>query len=55
MNEVLTGDGYAVGSLDALGEGPGFRKVRRELDVKEFGVNAKRKFHVASLVVAGAP
>ena len=37
---TTTGDGYAVGSLDSLGEGPGFRKVRRGLDVKEFGVNA---------------
>ncbi len=40
QSEVLTGDGYAAGSLDGMGEGPGFRKVRRELDVKEFGVNA---------------
>jgi mannose-6-phosphate isomerase-like protein (cupin superfamily) len=38
--EVTQGDGYAVGNLDAMGEGPGFRKVRRELDVAEFGVNA---------------
>ena len=30
---------YAFGSLDELGEGPGFRKVRRALDVKAFGVN----------------
>ena len=37
---VISGDGFAVASLDGLGEGPGFRKVRRELDVKEFGVNA---------------
>jgi mannose-6-phosphate isomerase-like protein (cupin superfamily) len=37
---ATVGDGWAVGSLDALGEGPGFRKIRRELDVKEFGVNA---------------
>jgi quercetin dioxygenase-like cupin family protein len=40
MAEVTTGDGYAVGSLDGLGEGPGFRKIRRGLDVKEFGINA---------------
>jgi len=38
--QVVSGDGFAVGSLDSLGDGPGFRKVRRELDVKEFGVNA---------------
>ena len=37
---VVTGDGFAIGSLDSIGDGPGFRKVRRELDVKEFGVNA---------------
>lgn len=39
--EVVTGDGYAVaGDLGALGEGPGFRKVRAELGVTAFGVNA---------------
>ena len=38
--DVRQGDGYAVGNLDAMGEGPGFRKVRRELEVSEFGVNA---------------
>jgi mannose-6-phosphate isomerase-like protein (cupin superfamily) len=31
--------GYAFGSLDELGEGPGFRKVRRALGVSAFGVN----------------
>jgi mannose-6-phosphate isomerase-like protein (cupin superfamily) len=40
MTETITGDGWAVGSIDGMGEGPGFRKVRRELDVKAFGVNA---------------
>jgi mannose-6-phosphate isomerase-like protein (cupin superfamily) len=39
-DQVHKGDGYSVGSLDALGEGPGFRKIRRELDVAEMGVNA---------------
>ena len=34
------GDGWAVGNIDDLGEGPGFRKIRRELDVSEMGVNA---------------
>jgi uncharacterized cupin superfamily protein len=38
--EIISGDGYAVGNLDAMGSGPGFRKVRRELGVTEFGVNA---------------
>ena len=31
--------GYAFTSLDELGEGPGFRKVRRALGVTAFGVN----------------
>jgi mannose-6-phosphate isomerase-like protein (cupin superfamily) len=30
---------YSFGSLDELGDGPGFRKVRHALDVKAFGVN----------------
>jgi quercetin dioxygenase-like cupin family protein len=38
--EVVEGDGYAVANVDALSEGPGFRKVRRELGVTAFGVNA---------------
>jgi uncharacterized cupin superfamily protein len=38
--QVRKGEGYAVGHLDDLGEGPGFRKVRRGLDVTAFGVNA---------------
>jgi mannose-6-phosphate isomerase-like protein (cupin superfamily) len=40
MTDTTTGDGWAVGSIDGMGSGPGFRKVRRELDVKAFGVNA---------------
>ena len=31
--------GYAISNLDDLGEGPGFRKVRRALGVTAFGVN----------------
>ena len=31
--------GYAISSIDELGEGFGFRKVRRELGVTAFGVN----------------
>jgi quercetin dioxygenase-like cupin family protein len=38
--KVIAGEGYAVGSLDDLGEGPGFRKVRKGLGVRAFGVNA---------------
>lgn len=34
------GSGYAVGSIDGMGEGYGFRKIRKELDVTAFGVNA---------------
>lgn len=32
--------GYAVSSLDELGDGPGFRKIRQALGVDAFGVNA---------------
>ena len=32
--------GYAFGTLDELGDGPGFRKIRQELGVQAFGVNA---------------
>jgi mannose-6-phosphate isomerase-like protein (cupin superfamily) len=31
---------HAFGSIDELGEGPGFRKIRRALGVTAFGVNA---------------
>jgi mannose-6-phosphate isomerase-like protein (cupin superfamily) len=40
MTGTTTGDGWAVGSLEAMGDGPGFRKVRKELGVTAFGVNA---------------
>jgi quercetin dioxygenase-like cupin family protein len=36
---VTKGEGYAVANLGELGEGPGFRKVRKELGVTAFGVN----------------
>jgi mannose-6-phosphate isomerase-like protein (cupin superfamily) len=38
--KVRRGVGYAAGHLDDLGDGPGFRKVRRGLEVTAFGVNA---------------
>ena len=38
--QVTAGEGYALGRLEALGEGYGFRKVRRGLGVTAFGVNA---------------
>jgi uncharacterized cupin superfamily protein len=34
------GSGWAVGSIDGLGSGPGFRKIRAPLGVTAFGVNA---------------
>jgi mannose-6-phosphate isomerase-like protein (cupin superfamily) len=40
VTEVIAGDGYAVASIDGIGEGYGFRKVRRELGVTAFGMNA---------------
>jgi uncharacterized cupin superfamily protein len=39
-HDVEQGEGYAVANVDALGEGPGFRKIRRALGVTAFGVNA---------------
>jgi len=36
----VKGDGYAVANLADLGEGYGFRKIRKELGVNAFGVNA---------------
>jgi mannose-6-phosphate isomerase-like protein (cupin superfamily) len=40
FQKVSRGEGYAVADLDDLGDGPGFRKVRKGLDVTAFGVNA---------------
>ena len=40
VREVLEGDGYAAGHIDAMGDEYGFRKVRRSLGVTAFGVNA---------------
>src|ERR687895_368934 len=40
VHDVVEGDGFAVANVDALGDGPGFRKVRRALGVTAFGVNA---------------
>jgi uncharacterized cupin superfamily protein len=38
--DPITGDGWSVAHIDDLGEGPGFRKIRRPLGVTAFGVNA---------------
>jgi mannose-6-phosphate isomerase-like protein (cupin superfamily) len=40
MSQPTHGEGYAVSSLDAMGDGYGFRKIRRELDITAFGINA---------------
>jgi len=37
---VHEGDGWAAAHLDGLGDGPGFRKIRKPLGVTAFGVNA---------------
>lgn len=37
---VEHGDGWSLATLDDLGDGPGFRKIRKELGVTAFGVNA---------------
>jgi mannose-6-phosphate isomerase-like protein (cupin superfamily) len=36
---MLLAVAYAISSLDELGDGPGFRKVRQALGVTAFGVN----------------
>jgi mannose-6-phosphate isomerase-like protein (cupin superfamily) len=40
VNGVSKGEGYAVANLSDLGEGPGFRKIRKALGVTAFGINA---------------
>jgi mannose-6-phosphate isomerase-like protein (cupin superfamily) len=40
MGDATNRAGYAVSSLERMGDGPGFRKVRRELGVTAFGINA---------------
>lgn len=40
VRELVEGEGYAVANVDALADGPGFRKIRRALGVTAFGVNA---------------
>jgi mannose-6-phosphate isomerase-like protein (cupin superfamily) len=39
-SEITKGKGYAVANLGELGAGPGFRKIRKQLGVTAFGVNA---------------
>jgi mannose-6-phosphate isomerase-like protein (cupin superfamily) len=40
VQETVEGNGYTVSSLDAMGQGPGFRKIRKEIGVTAFGINA---------------
>jgi uncharacterized cupin superfamily protein len=40
MTETVEGEGYTISSLDALGDGLGFRKIRVPLGVTAFGANA---------------
>ena len=40
MTEAQHGDGYAVSSLDEMGDGYGFRKIRHAIGVTAFGINA---------------
>jgi quercetin dioxygenase-like cupin family protein len=40
VHDKLEGEGYAAANLDGLGDGPGFRKIRTELGVTAFGINA---------------
>jgi quercetin dioxygenase-like cupin family protein len=37
---TVQGDGYAVSSLQQMGDGYGFRKIRQEVGVTAFGINA---------------
>ena len=39
-NSVSKGEGYAIANLSDLGDGPGFRKIRKMLGVTAFGINA---------------
>lgn len=40
VSDVVQGEGFAVANIEALGDGPGFRKIRRALGVTAFGINA---------------
>src|SRR4051794_6394816 len=40
VDGTIAGDGYTVSSIAALGDGPGFRKIRGPLGVTAFGINA---------------
>jgi len=40
MAEASSGGGWAATSIDELGDGPGFRKIRGAIGVTAFGINA---------------
>lgn len=40
VTDVVEGEGFALANIDGLGDGPGFRKIRKPLGVTAFGVNA---------------
>jgi quercetin dioxygenase-like cupin family protein len=40
MATPVHGEGYALASLDDIGEGYGFRKIRHAVGVTAFGINA---------------
>ena len=40
MTDAAVGEGYAISALDQMGEGYGFRKIRRAVGVTAFGINA---------------
>ena len=40
QDDIIVGDGYALGDIDSIGEGYGFRKIRHALGVTAFGINA---------------
>jgi mannose-6-phosphate isomerase-like protein (cupin superfamily) len=40
MSAARSGEGWAATTLDDLGDGPGFRKIRPAIGVTAFGMNA---------------
>jgi mannose-6-phosphate isomerase-like protein (cupin superfamily) len=40
MSAARSGEGWAASTLDDLGDGPGFRKIRPAIGVTAFGMNA---------------
>jgi mannose-6-phosphate isomerase-like protein (cupin superfamily) len=41
MSTASSGEGWAATSIDELGDGPGFRKIRSAIGVTAFGMNAR--------------